>query len=71
MDDGFKVYHLILIFFIAILVLCISLYCYRRYAKRHQKFEMNKQIAEAVNHYVALSSTDTEINQSVSKSKRS
>ena len=32
---------------------------------------MNKQIAEAVNHYVALSSTDTEINQSVSKSKRS
>jgi hypothetical protein len=32
---------------------------------------MNKQIAEAVNNYVALSSTDNETNQSISKSKRS
>jgi hypothetical protein len=32
---------------------------------------MNKQIVEAVNSYVALSSTDNETNQSISKSKRS
>lgn len=33
-DDGFRIYHLVIIFFVAILILLISLYCYRRYAKR-------------------------------------
>jgi len=33
-EDGFRIYHLVLIFFFAILILLLSLYCYKRYAKR-------------------------------------
>jgi len=59
-----------MICFIAILILLLVLYCYRRHAKRQMKETMNKQIETAVNHYVALSQSDTERKSTASKSSR-
>merc|ERR1719197_691093 len=69
-DHGYGIGHILLICFIAILVLLMVLYCYRRHAKRQMKETMNKQIETAVNHYVALNQSDSERTSAASKSSR-
>ena len=40
-DDGYKVWHVLLICFFSILILLVTLCFYRRYAKRQMKEVMN------------------------------
>lgn len=61
-QDGYSVWHIFAICLFAVFVLVIILCMYRRHAKRQMKETMDQQIATAVNHYVALSSQDTEAN---------
>merc|ERR1711937_642666 len=69
-DHGYGIGHIIMICFITIIILLLILYCYRRHAKRQMKETMNKQIETAVNHYVALSQSDTERKATASASSR-
>lgn len=69
-DHGYGFGHILVICLIAVLVLIVVLYCYRRHAKRQMKETMNKQIETAVNHYVALSQSDSERQSTASKSGR-
>jgi hypothetical protein len=59
-DHGYSFGHVLIICVVAILILVMVLYCYRRHAKRQMKDTMNKQIETAVNHYVSLSQSDSE-----------
>lgn len=45
---------------IIILTVFVMLCCYRRYAKREMKVQMNQQIESAVHQYLALSNADKE-----------
>lgn len=53
-DDGYRMHHLLGICLVFLIVLSVSLCCYRRHAKRHMKDTMNIQIETAVNQYVSL-----------------
>lgn len=59
-DDGFKHHHMIMMMFGSMFCVCIGLCLWRRQQKRVMKVTMDRQIQEAVNHYVALSNTDAD-----------
>ena len=69
-DHGYGYGQLLVISLVAIMILLVVLYCYRRHAKRQMKETMNKQIETAVNHYVSLSQSDSERQSTASKSSR-
>ncbi len=59
-DDGYHHWHLLLLLAGSLCCVCMGLCFWRRHARRQMNQTMKRQIKEAVNHYVALSSTDTE-----------
>lgn len=59
-DDFVPVHHVVgVIIFTMMTVVCV-LCMYRRHAKRQMKTQINVQIEDAVNQYLALSNKDTE-----------
>ena len=62
-DDGYHMRHIVGLCVVFTLALVCFLCFYRRYAKRQMKKTMDVQIESAVNHYISLSSreTDTEL----------
>lgn len=62
-DDGFHHWHLIALGLLTTCCVIVGLCFWRRHARREMRTTMQRQIKEAVNHYVALSSTDSEAPQ--------